>query len=163
MANFFMSSKELDEDNEESDDDEPCDVARCLLEQYAFLYKDPDTCLSNEIYRSPFMLEMIATAQLNAITGFIDVPKLDTQALLSGGMEGVIAACAAAVSPTLSSSWTLLNDHDSSSVLSALLQIRILLLMTKLAPGVAVRPARRPSNSTRLLARKAPLSQHSRR
>ncbi|KAG2111405.1 hypothetical protein BD769DRAFT_1392122 [Suillus cothurnatus] len=76
-------------------------MAASLLEGYAFLFVDPDTCKASEIYRSVFILQMIATTHLNAIAGFIDVPELDTRALSSTKMESVIGACAVALEHAL--------------------------------------------------------------
>jgi hypothetical protein len=91
---------EDDEDKENADSREKfmTEMAASLLEGYAFLFADPDTCKASEIYRSIFMLQMIATTHLNTVTGFIDVPELDTRALSSTRMECVIGACAVAVS-----------------------------------------------------------------
>ena len=110
VANFFAASRGSDAsstDNEGEDedpcrtpeqDDETISTASSFLEDYAFLYLDPDTCDTNEIYQSAFMLQTLGTAHLNAIVGFIDVPELNICTLAVGNMEGVIAASAAAVS-----------------------------------------------------------------
>lgn len=108
IANFLASLRESEEDEDEDDEDKKenadgrekfmTEMAASLLEGYAFLFADPDTCKASEIYRSVFMLQMIATTHLNTVTGFIDVPELDTQALSSTRMECVIGACAVAVS-----------------------------------------------------------------
>ncbi|KAG2115112.1 uncharacterized protein F5147DRAFT_547370, partial [Suillus discolor] len=72
-------------------------LATNLLEDYAFLYEDPETCDPDQIYWSIFMLEMIEAAHINAIAGFLDVPALNTHGLHLMGMQAVIAACTAAL------------------------------------------------------------------
>jgi hypothetical protein len=109
IANFLASLREHKDEDEEEDEDENenadskekfmTQMAASLLEGYAFLFADPDTCKASEIYHSVFILQMIATMHLNAIAGFIDVPELDTRALSSTKMESVIGTCAVAVSP----------------------------------------------------------------
>jgi hypothetical protein len=115
VSNFLSSVNENIDDDEQADNnsidvDTDSDaqekimvhMARTLLKDYAFLFADPDTCQTSEIYRSIFMLQMIATVHLNTFIGFVDVPELNTSALPSMQMEGVIAACAVAVlSPIL--------------------------------------------------------------
>ncbi|KAG1852159.1 hypothetical protein DFJ58DRAFT_620950, partial [Suillus subalutaceus] len=56
-------------------------LAANLLEDYAFLYEDPETRDPDQIYRSIFMLEMIEAAHINAVVGFLDVPALNTHGL----------------------------------------------------------------------------------
>ncbi|KAG1722009.1 hypothetical protein EDB19DRAFT_1916954 [Suillus lakei] len=107
IANFLTSLRERkDEDDEEDEDkNENTDskekfmtqMAASLLEGYAFLFTDPDTCKASEIYHSVFILQMIAMMHLNAVAGFIDVPELDTSALSSTKMEAVIGACTVAL------------------------------------------------------------------
>ncbi|KAG1771382.1 hypothetical protein EV702DRAFT_1049005 [Suillus placidus] len=55
------------------------------------------TTSKGQIYRSEFMLEMIKAAHLNAITGFLNVPALNTDDLQTKGMQAMIAACAASL------------------------------------------------------------------
>ncbi|KAG2059974.1 hypothetical protein BDR06DRAFT_967512 [Suillus hirtellus] len=107
IANFLASLREHEDEDEEEDEDENenadskekfmTQMAASLLEGYAFLFVDPDTCKASEIYRSVFILQMIATMHLNAIAGFIDVPELDMRALSLTKMESVIGACAVAL------------------------------------------------------------------
>ncbi|KAG2122709.1 hypothetical protein BD769DRAFT_1670635 [Suillus cothurnatus] len=111
IANFLASLREHEDEDEEEDKDENenadskekfmTQMAASLLEGYAFLFVDPDTCKASEIYHSVFILQMIATTHLNAIAGFIDVPELDTRALSSTKMESVIGACAVALEHAL--------------------------------------------------------------
>lgn len=171
LANFFISSRVLDlneDDEDDSQDDkdsqpENAAIATSLLDKYAFLYENPDTRIHNEIYRSAFMLEIFATAHLSSLTGFIDVPKLNTHSLLSNSMESVIAACAASVS--------LISEPEHRLLMVGFYSLNVLLTsshmgrsmwMSKTVPGVAVRLARRPSSSTKLLERKVTPPRHSR-
>ncbi|KAG2032961.1 hypothetical protein BDR03DRAFT_1014716 [Suillus americanus] len=111
IANFLASLRECEDEDEEEDEDENenadskekfmMQMAASLLEGYAFLFADPDTCKASEIYRSVFILQMITMTHLNAIAGFIDVPELDTRTLSSTKMESVIGACAVALERAL--------------------------------------------------------------
>jgi hypothetical protein len=99
VANFLATSK----DNEDEDEDEDANfeqtLAAELLQEWAFLYEDPEVRDPGQIYRSEFMLEMIEATHLNAIAGFLDVPAINTDDLQLQGMQAVIAACAASVGP----------------------------------------------------------------
>ncbi|KAG2090358.1 uncharacterized protein F5147DRAFT_780314 [Suillus discolor] len=97
VTNFLATSKDNDIDNDEDEDDYEQELAASLLENWAFLYEDPDNCDPNKIYRSVFILEMIESAHINATAGSLDVPALNTDALRLNGMQGVIAASAAAL------------------------------------------------------------------
>ncbi|KAG1887391.1 hypothetical protein F4604DRAFT_1675357 [Suillus subluteus] len=96
------SLRESEDADEEEDRNENADskeqfviqMAASLLEGYAFLFMDPDTCKASEIYCSVFMLQMIAMTHLNAVAGFVDVPELDTR-------WNVIGACAVALEHAL--------------------------------------------------------------
>ncbi|KAG1862717.1 hypothetical protein DFJ58DRAFT_725203 [Suillus subalutaceus] len=78
-------------------------LATHLLADYAFLFEDPDKPSPLTTYRSPFVLQLLGTAHLNAISGYVDVPDLDTHALATRAirMSGVIALCAAAIERAL--------------------------------------------------------------
>ncbi|KAG1794273.1 hypothetical protein EV424DRAFT_1548037 [Suillus variegatus] len=78
-------------------------LAAHLLADYAFLFEDPDKPSPLTTYCSPFVLQLVGTAHLNAISGYIDVPDLDTHALATRAirMSGVIALCAAAIKHAL--------------------------------------------------------------
>lgn len=99
VTNFLAASR--DEENDDNDDGTEYEqgLATFLLENWAFLYEDPETRDADKIYRSVFMLELIESAHINAIAGFLDVPALNTDALQVKGMQAVIAASAAAVGP----------------------------------------------------------------
>ncbi|KAG2743103.1 hypothetical protein P692DRAFT_20747212 [Suillus brevipes Sb2] len=103
IANFLAASRD-DENGDDNDNDNGAEyeqgLATFLLENWAFLYEDPETRDADKIYRSVFMLELIESAHINAIAGFLDVPALNTDALQVKGMQAVIAASAAAVGPT---------------------------------------------------------------
>jgi hypothetical protein len=77
---------------------DPVQLAKSLIADYAFLFEDPDKPSPLTMYHSPFILQLLGTAHLNAINGYVEVPKLDTHALATHGMSGVIALSAAAVS-----------------------------------------------------------------
>ncbi|KAG2111381.1 hypothetical protein BD769DRAFT_1674374 [Suillus cothurnatus] len=111
LVSNVLSSVNENIDNDEQADNDSIDVdtdsdaqekimvhmAHTLLKDYAFLFADPNTCQTSEIYRSIFMLQMIATVHLNTFIGFVDMPELNTSALPSMQMEGVISACAVAL------------------------------------------------------------------
>ncbi|KAG2029319.1 hypothetical protein BDR03DRAFT_987833 [Suillus americanus] len=102
ITSFLAASR--DDENDDNDDDNngaeyEQGLATFLLKNWAFLYEDPETRDADKIYRSVFMLELIESAHINAIAGFLDVPALDTDALQLKGMQAVIAASAAAVGP----------------------------------------------------------------
>ncbi|KAG2748562.1 hypothetical protein P692DRAFT_20874862 [Suillus brevipes Sb2] len=100
IANFLAASRD-DENGDDDDDDDGAEyeqgLATFLLENWAFLYEDPETRDADKIYRSVFMLELIESAHINAIAGFLDVLALNTDALQVKGMQAVIAASAAAL------------------------------------------------------------------
>ncbi|KAG1882421.1 hypothetical protein F4604DRAFT_1921599 [Suillus subluteus] len=103
ITNFLATSK--DDENEDEDEDNDIDfeqtLAANLLDEWAFLYNDSDVRDPDQIYRSQFMLEMIESAHMNAIAGFLDVPVLNTDDLQLKGMQVVIAACAASLEHAL--------------------------------------------------------------
>jgi hypothetical protein len=72
-------------------------LAKYLLAKYAFLYADTETLDKATIYRSPFMLQLVGTAHLQATIGHADVPELKTGALVEKGIIGVVSICVAAV------------------------------------------------------------------
>ncbi|KAG1813069.1 hypothetical protein DFJ58DRAFT_740122 [Suillus subalutaceus] len=85
----------------QNSDCNPVQLAKSLIADYAFLFKDPDNPSPLTTYRSPFVLQLLGTAHLNAINGYVEVPKLDTHTLTTRGMLGVIALCAAAIKRAL--------------------------------------------------------------
>ncbi|KAG1847895.1 hypothetical protein F4604DRAFT_1687915 [Suillus subluteus] len=99
IANFLATSK--DDENEDEDEDNDIDfeqtLAANLLDEWAFLYNDLDVRDPDQIYQSEFMLEMIESAHMNAIAGFLDGPVLNTDDLQLKGMQVVIATCAASL------------------------------------------------------------------
>ncbi|KAG1907211.1 uncharacterized protein F5891DRAFT_1181506 [Suillus fuscotomentosus] len=72
------------------------ELAKSLIAGYAFLFEDPEKPSPLMTYCSPFVLQLLGTAHLNAINGYVEVPRLDTCALTTHGMLGVIALSAAA-------------------------------------------------------------------
>ncbi|KAG2104268.1 hypothetical protein BD769DRAFT_1676255 [Suillus cothurnatus] len=111
IANFLASLRESKDEDEDKDEDENentdsrekfmTQMAASLLKGYAFLFADPNTCKASEIYRSVFMLQMITMTHLNTVTGFVDVPELDTCALSLTRMECVIGAYTVALKHAL--------------------------------------------------------------
>lgn len=98
VTSFLATSKDNNIDDDEDDkDDYEQELAASLLENWAFLYEDPDNRDPNKIYQSVFILEMIKSAHINATAGSLDVPALNTDALWLNGMQAVITPSAAAV------------------------------------------------------------------
>ncbi|KAH7903415.1 hypothetical protein BJ138DRAFT_1120410 [Hygrophoropsis aurantiaca] len=76
----------------------PKDIADQLLTDLAFVYEDSDNPSKETVYHSSFILQMIASTHLNAISAYVDVPALRTKELAAGkGMEGVILLCVIAL------------------------------------------------------------------
>ncbi|KAG2138972.1 hypothetical protein DEU56DRAFT_755690 [Suillus clintonianus] len=94
-------------------------LAASLLKEWAFLYKDPEARDPNLIYRSAFMLEMIDGCHINLISGFLDVPALNTDDLQLKGMQAVIAACAALLEHNFVAKPKALSDGHSIGTSSA--------------------------------------------
>lgn len=81
-----------------NDDTSPSDLAEYLLLDFAFLYEDLDVIDKMKTFRSPFMLQLVATGHLQATIGHANVPALNTEALTASGISGVVGIAAAAVS-----------------------------------------------------------------
>ncbi|KAG1888936.1 uncharacterized protein F5891DRAFT_987708 [Suillus fuscotomentosus] len=64
---------------------------------FAFIYEDMENLDPMQAFRSPFMLQLFATAHLHAILGHVEVPALKTYVLSVVGMTGVIGICAASL------------------------------------------------------------------
>ncbi|KAG1858511.1 hypothetical protein F4604DRAFT_1684917 [Suillus subluteus] len=74
------------------------DVAKQLLQNYAFMYEDSDNISQDTAYLSVFVLQMITSTHLSAIIDHADVPTLHTDELALGkGMDGVIVPCVVTV------------------------------------------------------------------
>ncbi|KAG2030118.1 hypothetical protein BDR03DRAFT_1017503 [Suillus americanus] len=100
ITSFLAASRDDENDNNDDDNNHAeyeQGLATFLLKNWAFLYEDPETHDADKIYQSVFMLELIESAHINVIAGFLDVPALDTDALQLKGMQAVIAASAAAL------------------------------------------------------------------
>ncbi|KAG2106173.1 uncharacterized protein F5147DRAFT_653929 [Suillus discolor] len=82
-------------------DCDPVELAESLVTSYTFLFENPDDPNPLTVYRSPFVLQLLGTAHLNAINGYVEVPKLDMHALAMRGMSGVISLSAAAIERAL--------------------------------------------------------------
>jgi hypothetical protein len=73
-------------------------IAKQLLQNYAFMYEDSDNMTQDTAYLSVFVLQMIASTHLSTIIDHADVPTLHTDELTLGkGMDGVIMLCVVAV------------------------------------------------------------------
>ncbi|KAG2073169.1 hypothetical protein BDR04DRAFT_1116517 [Suillus decipiens] len=115
ITNFLVASKDNDICDEDNEDDYEQELAASLLENWAFLYEDPENCDPDKIYQSVFMLEMIGSAHINATAGSLNVPVLDTDALQLNGMQAVIAASAAALECAFNVAAKLKNFADNFS------------------------------------------------
>src|SRR6267154_3542247 len=73
------------------------ELSTLFLQQYAFLYPNPDEINKDETFRSAFILELLATAHLYHTLGHADVPALDTDNLAQGGFVGALGLCAVSV------------------------------------------------------------------
>ncbi|KAG2099904.1 uncharacterized protein F5147DRAFT_655738 [Suillus discolor] len=87
MMDFFTRNADTD----------PETLADALLEDFAFIYEDMENLDLMQAFRSPFMLQLFATAHLHAILGHVEVPALKTYVLSVVGMTGVIGICAASL------------------------------------------------------------------
>ncbi|KAG1904328.1 uncharacterized protein F5891DRAFT_977190 [Suillus fuscotomentosus] len=87
MMDFFTRNADTD----------PETLADALLEDFAFIYEDMENLDPMQAFRSPFMLQLFATAHLHAILGHVEVPALKTYVLSVVGMTGVIGICAASL------------------------------------------------------------------
>ncbi|KAG1761003.1 hypothetical protein EV702DRAFT_1053248 [Suillus placidus] len=98
ITNFLAASKDDENDNENDNDTKHKQaLTTYFLECWPFLYEDPKTHDTNKIYRLVFMLELIESAHINMIAGFLNVPALNIDALQLKSMQAVIAASAAAL------------------------------------------------------------------
>jgi hypothetical protein len=89
MVHFFAS---LD------DDDEVYHAAELLATDCRFLRNDPGASEPTEMFRSAFLVMLIATTHLGEIAAFVDVPGWDMRAMAAGkGGEGVVAIASGAV------------------------------------------------------------------
>lgn len=79
-------------------DTEPKVLATALLRDFSFLFEDMDNLDTMQAFRSPFMLQLFATAHLHSTVGHAHVTALKTDVLALTGMQGVIALCATSVS-----------------------------------------------------------------
>ncbi|KIJ62071.1 hypothetical protein HYDPIDRAFT_30622 [Hydnomerulius pinastri MD-312] len=79
------------------DDDIP-EAATHLLGTYGFLQEDPDQPSPDRLFRSDFLIELLASTHLSNIAGFVEVPGWKTRELASGkDAEGIIAIASAAL------------------------------------------------------------------
>ncbi|KAG1897369.1 uncharacterized protein F5891DRAFT_982751 [Suillus fuscotomentosus] len=91
MMDFFTRNADTD----------PETLADALLEDFTFIYEDMENLDPMQAFRSPFMLQLFATAHLHAILGHVEVPALKTYVLSVVRMTGVIGICAASLKRTI--------------------------------------------------------------
>lgn len=66
-------------------DTDPETLADALLEDFAFIYEDMENLDPMQAFRSPFMLQLFATAHLHAILRHVEVPHLKHMCCPSSG------------------------------------------------------------------------------
>lgn len=82
-----------------NEDTHPKDLSEALMEEFVFLFEDLDYSDTMKAFRSPFMIQLFATAHLHSIVGHAHVTAIKTDVLAAGsGMAGVLALCATSVS-----------------------------------------------------------------
>jgi hypothetical protein len=72
-------------------------LARLFLNDFMFLYPDPENINKAETFRSAFVQELLTTAHLARIVGHADVPTLDTDTLADSGITSALGLCAVSV------------------------------------------------------------------
>lgn len=78
--------------------DDPYAIAKYLQSDYRFLRDDFESMEAEGMYRSPFLLELIAMTHLSNLAACVEVPGWNTSAMTMGqNGEGVVALAAAAV------------------------------------------------------------------
>ncbi|KAG1782887.1 hypothetical protein EV702DRAFT_1191338 [Suillus placidus] len=75
----------------------PSNLAASLVDEWAFLYENPGSPSPLTAYRSPFILQLLGMAHLNAIKGYVEVPSFNMHELVMSGMSGVLALSAVAI------------------------------------------------------------------
>ena len=82
------------------DSDDPYAIAKYLQSDYHFLQDDFESIEAEGMYRSPFLLELIAMTYLSNLAACVEVPSWNTSAMAMGqDGERVITLAAAAVCP----------------------------------------------------------------
>ncbi|KAG8216398.1 hypothetical protein J3R82DRAFT_6502 [Butyriboletus roseoflavus] len=88
MISFFMTIDDVDV---------PA-TAEALFENYGYLRADPADMEKGSVLRSHFLIQLLGTAHLNNIVGYVNVPEWGTGHLAAGkDMAGVVGMAAAAV------------------------------------------------------------------
>ncbi|KAG2102288.1 uncharacterized protein F5147DRAFT_655119 [Suillus discolor] len=78
----------------QNEDTNPKDLSEALMEEFMFLFEDLDYSDKMKAFRSPFMIQLFATAHLHSIVGHAHVTAIKTDVLAASGMAGVLALCA---------------------------------------------------------------------
>ncbi|KAG1724865.1 hypothetical protein EDB19DRAFT_1834016 [Suillus lakei] len=120
---------------------DPVKLAKSLLVDYAFLFEDPDKPSLLTTYCSPFVLQLLGTAHLNAINGYVEVPELNTHMFATCGMSHVIAVSAAAIEHALT--MFVKNDLKVKQVLASTSKCKLNIKLLK----VLNRTTRKMSNA----------------
>ena len=66
------------------DSDDPYAIAKYLWSDYHFLQDDFESMEAEGMYRSPFLLELIATTHLSNLAACSEVPNWNTSAMTMG-------------------------------------------------------------------------------
>ncbi|KAG1864576.1 hypothetical protein C8R48DRAFT_773092 [Suillus tomentosus] len=77
-----------------NEDTNPKDLSEALMEEFVFLFEDLAHSDKMKAFRSPFMIQLFATAHLHSIVGHAHVTTIKTDVLAASGMAGVLALCA---------------------------------------------------------------------
>jgi hypothetical protein len=72
-------------------------LAKLFVNDFTFLYPDPENINKAETFHSAFVQELLATAHLAQIVGHTDVPTLDMDTLADSGITGALGLCAVSV------------------------------------------------------------------
>ncbi|KAG1729897.1 hypothetical protein EDB19DRAFT_1913139 [Suillus lakei] len=76
------------------EDTNPKDLSEALMDEFVFLFEEMDYSDLMKVFRSPFMLQLFATAHLHSVIGHAHVTAIKTDVLAASGMAGVLAICA---------------------------------------------------------------------
>lgn len=90
----------------DSDVDIPA-AAEALFENYGYLHDNPADKGKESLFCSVFLIELLSTAHLNNIVGYVNVPEWGTGHLAAGkDMAGIVGMAAAAVTFHLLAAYT---------------------------------------------------------
>jgi hypothetical protein len=72
-------------------------LAKIFVNDFTFLYPDPENINKTETFHSAFVQELLTTVHLAQIVGHTDVPTLDMDTLADSGITGALGLCAISV------------------------------------------------------------------